>query len=173
MGLVQNTNNVFPPKYENNTWSQGVIIGFPRMVAFIECYKCPLIILLRIPSLDFFLPFPLLLLSLPSFFPLPAVISWPPPLYQPLCWIWLDWDEQIPDLVLSWSLVRETGKQYQGNKTGTGTSGVVLLPPQKAEHIPHSSGKSQIHLKLQVDVKRGTSEGTFVYNIVNLSLITC
>lgn len=57
MGLIQNTNNVFPPKYENNTWSQGVIIGFPSMTASIESYKCPLIILLRISSLDFFLSF--------------------------------------------------------------------------------------------------------------------
>lgn len=68
MGLIQNTKNVFPPKYENNTWSRGVIIGFPSMTVSRESYKCPLIILLRISSLDFFLPFLFLLLSfLPSF----------------------------------------------------------------------------------------------------------
>lgn len=58
MGLVQSTNNAFPPKYKNNTRSQGVIIGFPSMVAFIVRSECPLIILVRIPSLDLFLPFP-------------------------------------------------------------------------------------------------------------------
>lgn len=116
MGLVQNTNNVFPSKYENNTWSQGVIIGSPSMVAFIEHYKCPLIILLRIPSLDFFLPFPLLLPSLPSFLPPPTVTSWPPTLHQPLFWGQgrLRWTEPIPCLIL------KLRQEYQGRMIGIG-----------------------------------------------------
>lgn len=101
MGLVQNTNSAFPPQYENNAWSQGVITGSTAVVAFIENSNCPLIALLRIPSLVFFLPCLLLLPCFTSF-----LLSssnnhiQPPPLHQPVSEAEDrdEWDWELPCL---------------------------------------------------------------------------
>lgn len=137
------------------------------MVAFIVRSECPLIILVRIPSLDLFLPFLLLLSCLPSFFPLPTVTCWPPPLHQPLGWDQGYW----PYLTLE--LVEETGRWCQESMTGRGTDW-CYGPLKKRWKHSKSCGEIIHSLEmLEVRVKRGISKRmTFYVSTANPGLKT-